>query len=988
MRRKKLTIILVADSLVVAAIAVAAVFGPGWAQNKAQDQISEMLGRRVVVEGGWGVDLGWSPTLRLESLRIANADWSDTPWMAEVAALEVSVDLRALIDGRIVVPKLPGEGPDVLLERAEDARANWQFGERGSEEEPTNPEGDGEPAEFPVIRDLLITDAHVRYLDHARGTQLASTVERGAGALTEEHSVFTAHGDVDGEPLGLELEAGALNQLSVDEQPFPLDARLELGSLSTRVEGSLRDALEPAGADLRLSIEGEGTPPIVTALAGAEAPDLPAYGMDAVLRQEDHSDWRLDDFQLRFGRSEMHGTAGLDLSGDTPDFTADFTFPRVDIEELTELASAFAGNDNENGGTALDDDETPAEALDLSALRAFNADIALDAEEVAGAQAPLGSASLALTLRDGRLSVDPLQADIADNTIALRGNLDAAEDPATGRFVLNLGAIDLTRTLPGSGVEDPPPGSLSGQIGVDITGELPRDDRDLALPGLGRIELAPSELRYMAPSLDTDITANLRNEGDGDEQRLLLTAEGRYRGEPLAVDFAGDSPQVLRDPASAYRLDLTLAAGDTELEVDGRIGEPRTFQGLDLNVALAGPNPARLTPLLDFPLPELPPYSLAGQLTRAGETVKVTGFDGRVGDSDLRGDVQIDLGGERPAIAATLTSVRLDFHDLAGLIGATPEAGPGDTVSEGQRREAEREEDDPYLFPRDPLDLDRAAGAMDATIDYRGKRVEAPGLPLDDVRFTAEIGDGQISLSPLEFVVGEGGVRLELAFDTREQPFTGEVSGEVRRIDLRQALAPLDIADDSLGVVGGRLQFWVEGDSIADFLATADGGLLLVMTEGQLDLLLIELAGLDVEETLTTLLGDDEGVPIDCAFIDISAEDGIADLETAVIDTADTIFLADGSMNFREEQLDLVIEPRPKDFSLFTLRSTLHIDGQMADPEFSIGDSLIGRGLAAAPLAAAAPIAALVPLIEPGTGEDSIYCGGLVEAIDRARSEN
>jgi hypothetical protein len=52
------------------------------------------------------------------------------------------------------------------------------------------------------------------------------------------------------------------------------------------------------------------------------------------------------------------------------------------------------------------------------------------------------------------------------------------------------------------------------------------------------------------------------------------------------------------------------------------------------------------------------------------------------------------------------------------------------------------------------------------------------------------------------------------------------------------------------------------------------------------------------------------------------------------------------------------------------------------------GEELMARALATAALAAAAPVAALIPLIEPGTGDDSVYCNGLVEAIDRARAEN
>ena len=48
---------------------------------------------------------------------------------------------------------------------------------------------------------------------------------------------------------------------------------------------------------------------------------------------------------------------------------------------------------------------------------------------------------------------------------------------------------------------------------------------------------------------------------------------------------------------------------------------------------------------------------------------------------------------------------------------------------------------------------------------------------------------------------------------------------------------------DSFGIIGGRMKFWVRGESVADFFASADGGLFLLMTEGRLDNLLKKHGG-------------------------------------------------------------------------------------------------------------------------------------------------
>ena len=157
------------------------------------------------------------------------------------------------------------------------------------------------------------------------------------------------------------------------------------------------------------------------------------------------------------------------------------------------------------------------------------------------------------------------------------------------------------------------------------------------------------------------------------------------------------------------------------------------------------------------------------------------------------------------------------------------------------------------------------------------------------------------------------------------------------------------------------------------------------MTGGRLDALLTELAGLDIGEALVALVGDVESVPIDCAYLNAHGEDGVFTIKTAVVDTRDTLFLADGAVNFKRERLDLVIEPRPKDFSLLSLRAPLTLEGPIRQPRYSVGRSAFARGAAAALLGLVAPPAALVPLLQPESGAEPAYCNGLINSLDQAR---
>lgn len=88
-------------------------------------------------------------------------------------------------------------------------------------------------------------------------------------------------------------------------------------------------------------------------------------------------------------------------------------------------------------------------------------------------------------------------------------------------------------------------------------------------------------------------------------------------------------------------------------------------------------------------------------------------------------------------------------------------------------------------------------------------------------------------------------------------------------------------------------------------------------------------------------------------------------------DTTDTVLHGEGTVNLRDESLDLRLVPEPKDVSPVSLRGPLRVGGRLKDPAFGPEPAPLAlRGAAAAALYAVAPPAALLALIETGPGEN------------------
>ena len=182
----------------------------------------------------------------------------------------------------------------------------------------------------------------------------------------------------------------------------------------------------------------------------------------------------------------------------------------------------------------------------------------------------------------------------------------------------------------------------------------------------------------------------------------------------------------------------------------------------DLQFALSGQDLADLYPLLGIAIPPSPPYALNGRLKRDHDTWRYERFSGKVGDSDLGGNLQFDVGGARPRLTATLESRRLDFDDLAGFVGARqrPAVAKPPTRSRRPRRRGWLPA---RVLPDTPYNLGKLR-AMDADVRWKAHRINAPSLPLDDMDAHLLLDDGLLRLDPLNFGVAGGDIAARSAW--------------------------------------------------------------------------------------------------------------------------------------------------------------------------------------------------------------------------------
>jgi hypothetical protein len=491
-------------------------------------------------------------------------------------------------------------------------------------------------------------------------------------------------------------------------------------------------------------------------------------------------------------------------------------------------------------------------------------------------------------------------------------------------------------------------------------------------PLLGSVIIKDGHIHIVDPKLKSDFRIDIDTEQPkgGGEPQVVFDAKGTYTGQPIQAHFRGGSLLSLRDADKPYPVDLTARNGATEVTVKGTIQDPSSFGGANINLRLKGDNMAQLSDLIAVPLAPTGPYSLQGKLDYAKGRIHFDDFSGKVGNSDLKGNFRVDPGTDRPMVTADLTSNNVDLADLSGFIGGEPEKAQAERAS---------------FFPDKPIDL-QAVRNYDFDVKYRAKKIQG-NVPLDDLTTHLVIKDGKVELQPFNFGVGQGKIETAVGVDANQNPPPANADVNFRQVDLRRLMASTKIFEGA-GLIGGHAALSGKGASLKAMLGTSNGELTLFMSGGDMSALLVDLAGLDLGNSLLSYLGLPQKTALRCMVADMTVDKGVLNSRLFLIDTDAANIVLRGNADLGKETLDLRLETEPKKASVGSLHAPINIGGTFKKPNIRPDATALGsRGAAAAVLGTLlTPLGALIPTIQLGLGKDS-DCNGLIQAVQNIGKE-
>ena len=433
-------------------------------------QVKKTTGRTLTIQGKTSLTLFPNIAVRAENVTLGNPAGFSAPYFAHLDVLETGAALMPLFHRELNITGVTLAGATLNLEQNSSGAKNWEFTQEKVKQEAAKEAATSAaaPASSPLdkfaLGDVKISKTAVNYnvagkpAIAVKDITLTISGADGAAPLKLEGSA-----NYQGQDVKAKLQmARATSFLNGELTPTKFSLSLPSATVEFDGKASLKNGATASGA---LEVKVDDLPKLLAWATGKPAAGSTPkqVALDGNLVLDGTSSIAFDPFKGSVNGAAASGKLAINLAGAVPTVTGSLNLGTLDLaavqaEKAAPVATSGAGG-AANAAAAPAAEGWSDAPLDLSGLRAVNANLALKADAIASGKLMLGATSANVNLAGGVLK-------LALNQMALYGG------NASGNVTVNGSAagagIATALTLSGVKIE-PLMTALSGTSRVEGT---------------------------------------------------------------------------------------------------------------------------------------------------------------------------------------------------------------------------------------------------------------------------------------------------------------------------------------------------------------------------------------------------------------------------------------------------------------------------------------------------------------------------------------
>jgi uncharacterized protein involved in outer membrane biogenesis len=743
--------------------------------------------------------------------------------------------------------------------------------------------------------------------------------------LAKQSLDLNSSGTLHDLPFDHELTVtGSPTQWLRGDQPLPIVSRGRFGNNHTEFNGEFHHPRTQPRLIGSLKANGKD-PSEYNLLFDSSLPKRTAYrivtSIDIQLQRAVFTD-----IDAWFGKTRGRGALTVDQTTPHTRINGKLRFPHLDLAGLPSAQPAPSPPPRAStptGPATQSPDPTTTTKTGIAAILSdYDADIELRIDRLLGTALDVGKLRTHLVLQKGQLKLKALRLSLFG--IAGRGSASIQEQDnrIAAQLLLNIPTlthdVDFGRAPNNYLLRLKTANSRIKleTVGNDAAQWLANTRLDARFDGLS-IDIDDQsgtiidQIRLTRARLDKRVGKDLRLTAKGSIDDHTISIEGRYQARKPG-----------RRGRNA-RIDASLKVADLDISVDARLS--RNDELHKLRIHLGARQPESLPALLLHYAGNHGPYRLDVDIERNRNGWHTDNLSIQSGGNDLSGRVDIDLTSKPHKLVLNLKSKYLkpDFR----------KDGVPRRTSVTSKQPRTHLIPDTNLVPQVPAHWD---------VDYRHRidKLVLAHNTLSQYAASGYLRKDRLVIDELRATLPQGG-SLAAKVNARiiDGQLQAQVSGQAKQFDLGWILTKDDIERPIPWLTSTEFNIEGRGRTLREFLAGANGGIRFIggpmdLDTSAMDLWTLDLVSIAIPNLIKRKEKSEQGLL--CSVAGFAIDKGVMTSQGMLFDTPKVMILGSGSIDLRTEKIDLLLSPKKKRLSLFSLRTPALLSGTLMQPKAGI----------------------------------------------------
>ena len=415
-----------------------------------------------------------------------------------------------------------------------------------------------------------------------------------------------------------------------------------------------------------------------------------------------------------------------------------------------------------------------------------------------------------------------------------------------------------------------------------------------------------------------------------------ITLSGNYLKSPFNGIVFSEPRMTFQRTQQLFNVNGYINQAKNRISVSGKIGDVIKNQLVDADIEFSGNifsivNLIRMTELAGQDT-----FSLSTHLLKQDTQYQFTHFAGKFSGSDLNGDLSYFYNQKAPKLSGRFLSESLDVRYILDLFKRLKKTDTGlynhfslvDNLkkSETDLRLSVKKMKNINPFELSPLNVNVTGQSGKFDVDIKGSRIYGSKL------------SGNASLdfkeeSPRPELANSNSTHTNLS-RTNSTKIQAQIV--VDRLQIAKLLNSTDLDDKLSAPMDIKANLYSSGDSFARITKGLSGNAEMTIRKGFISNKLDAKLGLDFGKIFWLSLRGDKNIALNCGKLGFDIKQGVATSNAFWVNTEQTIVKGQGSVDFKNRQVNVLIDPQPKDPSLFSTSKSIQLSGQLGGGDYAI----------------------------------------------------